>query len=115
MLNGIEVLCHSCIRIGRKKVIYFDPFNIKKNYNDADIIFVTHDHYDHYDPESIDRVSNKKTIIVIPYSLEEKVKSKFSSSNIILVEPNKNYEVLRIKFKTIRAYNNEKNFHPKAK
>ena len=115
MLNGIEVLCHSSIRIGRKKIIYFDPFNVKKNFNDADVIFVTHDHYDHYDEESIDKVKKRNTKIIIPVSLLEKAEKKFSKEDIITVEPNKNYEVLGIKFETIRAYNNEKNFHPKDK
>ena len=59
MLDNIEVLCHSSIRISKNKVIYIDPFKIDKNYNDADIIFITHDHYDHYSEEDIDKVINK--------------------------------------------------------
>lgn len=66
MLDNIEVLCHSSIRISKNKVIYIDPFKIDKNYNDADIIFITHDHYDHYSEEDIDKVINKNTTIVIP-------------------------------------------------
>ena len=54
MLDNIEVLCHSSIRISKNKVIYIDPFKIDKNYNDADIIFITHDHYDHYSEEDIE-------------------------------------------------------------
>ncbi len=115
MLNGIEVLCHSSIRFCKNKVIYFDPFNVKKNFNDADIIFVTHDHYDHFDEESIDKVRNSSTIIVAPFSLEDKIKKRFSDDKIVFVEPNHKYEVLGIKFETVRAYNNEKNFHPKDK
>lgn len=30
MLKDIEVLCHSCIRINKEKVIYIDPFKIEK-------------------------------------------------------------------------------------
>ncbi len=47
MLEGIKVLYHSSIKINKEKVIYIDPFKIDNNYNDADIIFITHDHYDH--------------------------------------------------------------------
>ena len=64
MLNNIEVLYHSSIRINKEKTIYIDPFKIEKNYNDADIIFVTHDHYDHYSEEDIDKVINENTVIV---------------------------------------------------
>ena len=56
MLENIEVLTHSSIRIKRDKIIYIDPFNIEKNYNDADIIFITHSHYDHYSEKDINKV-----------------------------------------------------------
>ena len=61
MLENVEVLCHSSIKINKEKVIYIDPFKIDKNYNDADIIFITHDHYDHYSEDDIEKItiSNK--------------------------------------------------------
>ena len=61
MLDNIEVLCHSSIRLNKEKIIYIDPFKIDKNYNDADIIFITHDHYDHYSEEDIDKVKKEDT------------------------------------------------------
>ncbi len=73
MLKDIEVLCHGSIRIDKEKVIYIDPFKIDKDYNDADIIFITHDHYDHYSEEDIDKVKNKDTIIVVPEELLTKI------------------------------------------
>ena len=48
MLENIKVLCHSSIKMEKEKTIYIDPFKIEENYSDADIIFITHDHYDHY-------------------------------------------------------------------
>ena len=48
MLENLEVLCHSSIRITGSKTIYVDPFRIKENYKDADYIFCTHSHYDHF-------------------------------------------------------------------
>ena len=73
MLNNIEVLCHSSIRISKEKLIYIDPFKIDEKYNDADIIMITHDHYDHYSEEDIEKVIKLDTIIVIPASLSRKV------------------------------------------
>ena len=114
MLDNIEVLCHSSIRISKNKVIYIDPFKIDKNYNDADIIFITHDHYDHYSEEDIDKVINENTVIVIPEELLTKVLKKgINKEAIITVEPNKKYMVQGIKFETIPAYNINKTFHPK--
>ena len=60
LLENIEVLCHSSIKLNKGPIIYFDPFKINKNYHDADIIFITHDHYDHYSEEDIDRVEKNR-------------------------------------------------------
>ena len=114
MLENIEVLYHSSIRINKEKTIYIDPFKIDKNYNDADIVFITHDHYDHYSEEDIDKVINENTTIIIPEELLTNLLRKGINKNaIITVEPNEKYMVQGIKFETIPAYNTNKIFHPK--
>lgn len=114
MLENIEVLYHSSIRINKEKTIYIDPFKIDKNYNDADIVFITHDHYDHYSEEDIDKVINENTTIIIPEELLTNLLRKGINKNaIITVEPNERYVVQGIKFETIPAYNTNKTFHPK--
>lgn len=114
MLNNVEVLYHSSIRINKEKVIYVDPFKIDENYNDADIIFITHDHYDHYSEEDIDKIKKEDTVIIVPEKLLTKLLVKgYNKNNIITVEPNKQYMVEGIKFETIPAYNTNKQFHPK--
>ena len=114
MLSNIEVLCHSSIRINRGSIIYFDPFNIGKNYNDADFIFITHDHYDHYSEEDINKVRKKDTIIIAPNDLSSKLQeNEFTNKQIITVEPNKKYTIKNLKIETIPAYNTNKVFHPK--
>ena len=115
MLESIEILCHSCIKFNKGEVIYFDPFKIEKNYNDADVIFITHDHYDHYSEEDIDKVVKEGTIIVAPEDLLTKLLKKgFERDNMVLVTPNQKYTVKGIEFQTIPAYNVNKQFHPKA-
>ena len=114
MLENIEVLYHSSIKISKNKVIYIDPFKIDKNYNDADIVFITHDHFDHYSEEDIDKVINENTTIIIPEELLTKILRKGINKNaVITVESNKEYMVQGIKFETIPAYNTNKTFHPK--
>ena len=114
MLEYIEVLCHSSIKINKEKVIYIDPFKIDKNYNDADMIFVTHDHYDHYSEADIDKIKKEDTIIIAPEELLTKLLRKgFRKDSIITVEPNKKYMIQGMKFETIPAYNTNKQFHPK--
>ena len=114
MIENIEVLYHSSIRISKNKIIYIDPFKIDKNYNDADIVFITHDHFDHYSEEDIDKVINENTTIIIPEELLTKILRKGINKNaVITVESNKEYMVQGIKFETIPAYNTNKTFHPK--
>ena len=114
MLDNIEVLYHSSIKINKNKIIYIDPFKIDKNYNDADIILITHEHYDHYSEEDIDKVVNKNTIIVIPEEILTKLLKKgINKNSIVLVEPNKEYIVQGVKIETVPAYNVNKKFHPK--
>jgi len=114
MLENIEVLTHSSIRINKGKVIYFDPFNIEKNYNDADIIFITHSHYDHYSEKDIDKVKQDNTYFVAPEDVNsELLKQGIDEERIIQVAPNQTEEILGIKVETISAYNVNKKFHPK--
>lgn len=114
MLENVDVLCHSSIRINKEKIIYIDPFKIDKNYKDADLIFITHDHYDHYSEDDIDKVKKDETVFIVPEELLTKLLVRgYNKNNIITVEPNMQYMVEGIKFETIPAYNINKQFHPK--
>lgn len=114
MLEDIEVLYHSSIKINKEKVIYIDPFNIDKNYNDADIIFITHNHYDHYSKEDIRKVKKENTIFVGTKDVvDELLKDGFNKDKIKIVYPNNLYMLDEINFETIPAFNTNKQFHPK--
>lgn len=104
----IEVIHHASIKLTGGKVIYFDPYDITDELHDADYIFITHDHYDHYDEESINKIKKNDTKIVLPKCLSSK-------ENNLIVEPNKEYTIDNISFKTIPSYNLGKTFHPKEK
>lgn len=113
MTKNIELLGHASIKIDK---IYFDPFELNQNYNDAEYIFITHSHYDHFSEEDILKVKSDNTIIIITNDLYEKTLSLgFVSDKIIVVEPNKSYNINGLEFSTIPAYNMNKPFHPKEK
>ena len=114
MLDNIQVLYHSSIKINREKVIYIDPFKIDNDYHDADIVFITHSHFDHYSEEDIDRIIKEETKLIVTEDLEKKALEKVKKENVICVEPEKNYFVNGINFETIPAYNTNKQFHPKS-
>ena len=113
MIENIEWLGHSSIKIKGEKIIYIDPFKININYNDADIIFITHSHYDHFSLEDIKKCMNENTKIVITKDLENDSFTLFNNEKIITVLPNNQYEIDTIIFNTISAYNINKPFHPK--
>lgn len=114
----ISINARSSIRIEGTKVIYFDPFKITEDKHDADIIFVTHEHYDHFSPEDIKKISNENTILVVPYSMKQivikevdkivgEIKfAKAEDSGIILM-------IDSVLVKWVRAYNIDKPFHTK--
>ena len=114
MLENIEVLYHSCIRMNKEKMIYIDPYHIEKNYNDADMIFITHDHYDHYSEEDIDKVRKNNTIFIVPENLLNKlIKKGINDENIITLDPGDAENIDGIKVEAIHSYNIDKPFHPK--
>lgn len=104
MLENIKLFCHSSIKITGSKIIYVDPYKIEEESHDADFVLCTHTHYDHFSPEDIEKVKKKSTIIIAPTDI----------SGIIKVVPNVKYEIEGLKFKTTYAYNENKEFHPKA-
>ena len=113
MLENIQVLYHSSIKINKEKVIYMDPFKIEDDCHDADIIFITHSHYDHYSEEDIKKIIKEDTKIIVTSDLKEKTENIINSENVIVVQPNEKYCVEQISFETIPAYNTNKQFHLK--
>lgn len=49
-MDNISINARSSIRIAGEKVLYFDPFKVAEEKHDADFVFITHDHYDHFSP-----------------------------------------------------------------
>jgi L-ascorbate metabolism protein UlaG (beta-lactamase superfamily) len=92
-----------------QKQIYIDPWKLPAKLPKADIIFITHAHFDHLSQDDINQIKKEGTIIVAPKDvasgLEENVKT---------VAPNQSLEVAGVKVSTIPAYNLKKNFHPRG-
>lgn len=97
------------------KVIHIDPVEIKsfqgieKELEDmADIILITHSHFDHCDPETIGKIIKPETIIIGTESCREKIKS-----GLRVIKAGEEITIDKIKIKAVQAYNIGKHFHPK--
>ena len=115
MVDKIEVLTHNSIRIvSDDATIYVDPFQINKEYHDADYVLITHQHYDHFSPEDIRKIIKESTIIVSPESMiDDAMELEREVKEIVAVKPGVSYEVGGLEFETVPAYNTIKPFHPR--
>lgn len=110
-------LGHDCFRIEGSRVIYTDPFKIKGG-KQADILLVTHSHFDHLSPEDIRKVSSRETVAVAPESCLSELK-RLQLRDVKTIAPGGSVEALGVKVEAIPAYNVNKFrspgivFHPK--
>ena len=92
MKDKIEVNLQSSIRIKDKNTIYFDPFKISDERHDADMILITHDHFDHLDIDSINNLIHDETLVVVPNSIMgECIDKGIPANQLVSVIPNKKY------------------------
>ena len=115
MYEEVQVLTHSSIRIAENQIVYFDPFHVDGEPHDADIICVTHDHFDHYSPEDLAKVKNAATILVCPKTMEDSLSNSGISEEFTeLVAPGAELEINGVRIQAVPAYNVGKQFHPQA-
>jgi L-ascorbate metabolism protein UlaG (beta-lactamase superfamily) len=107
MIENIHWLGHDTFKITGEKVIYTDPFKIKKK-DKADIILITHEHYDHCSPEDVRKIQGSDTVIVATPDCAEKL-----SGNVKTVKPGDKITVEGVEIEAVPSYNTNKPFHPK--
>lgn len=98
------------------RIYYVDPFDLKvKKLEQADIIFITHAHSDHFSPGDIAKILKDNTVVVATVDVLGKI--NISDEQKFEVSPNQEYTIKGFSFRTIPAYNNHPdklNFHPKV-
>lgn len=109
---NIKWIAHSCFQIktDNGKVIYTDPFKLEGDLEHADLILISHDHYDHADMNSIKRIFSGKTKVICPKTSAGKLK-KF---NPIGLAPGESETIDDIGITAVPAYNTDKQFHPEG-
>lgn len=118
-IEGIEIRWngHDGFRIevdGNK--IYVDPYKLIPSYvskSDADIILISHNHFDHLSIEDINNIINENTKIICSHECVEELKKNNVKNEIIPLKPKEARTVGNIEIRGIEAYNTDKKFHPK--
>jgi len=111
MVKNVEWLGHDCFKIKSENgtILYTDPYKIKNN-EPADLILVTHDHYDHCSPEDIEKIRKPDTVIVTCTDCKQKLKG-----DVRAFRPDELTTIRDIEIETVPAYNIGKDFHPKSR
>lgn len=107
----IEWLGHDSFRITAEKKVYIDPWKISNAAHDADLVLLTHDHFDHFVLDDVDKVRNEKTIVVAPEMLRGKI-----GGNEQIVRRGDSVTFAGVPVEVVAAYNlhpDRQNFHPK--
>ncbi len=94
---------------GDGKRIYIDPYVLPDNPEPADIILVTHEHFDHCAPEQIRRIQNEDTVIITTEGARRKC-----NGNVKVIHPDESIDIKGVRIHAVQAYNIGKEFHPKG-
>lgn len=109
----IEWLGHDAFRVTNGITLYIDPWQISGG-PPADLVLVSHDHYDHCSPEDVAKIATRRTVIVAAAPAAAKL-----TGDVRAVHAGQQLEVAGVRVETIAAYNVNKfrspgaPFHPK--
>ncbi len=91
------------------KAVYFDPFRLPTAVRVADLILISHEHFDHCSPEDVAKIQHEDTVIVTDGSSAAKLKG-----DVRIVKPGDSITVGAFQVEVVPAYNLDKKFHPKT-
>lgn len=115
VVEKMHWLGHDGIRIDADQIIYFDPYQISSGVA-ADILLITHEHYDHCSIDDVKKVLGPETMIVTEKDSAAKLNRELGEAlagKITTMSPGETVTVKGVKITAVPAYNTNKDFHPK--
>lgn len=117
LLEGVEWLGHSGFRIAAGRAsIYIDPYRVPAGAPQADIVLITHSHYDHFSIRDLEQLRGPDTRVIAPATVAERLEG-----DVVSVVPGDVVEthVPGVDVRAVPAYNTSKRdgegrpFHPR--
>jgi L-ascorbate metabolism protein UlaG (beta-lactamase superfamily) len=110
-IGNIELswLGHATFMAKGSKILYTDPYILPANPEKADIILITHDHFDHCAPDKVKQIQRENTVIVATADCLPKL-----AGDVRAIVPGQEMDLLGVRIKAVPAYNSNKSFHPRA-
>ena len=107
LIQRLAWLGHDSYRVDGDLTIYFDPYEIEGG-KDADIIFISHEHFDHCSPADVAKIQKNDTVIVTDVASATKLEG-----DVRTMQPGDRLTVKGVNVEAVPAYNVDKQFHPK--
>ncbi|MEM4234856.1 MAG: MBL fold metallo-hydrolase [Candidatus Methanomethylicaceae archaeon] len=112
----IKWLGHAAFQIrGKDKIVYLDLGEGAKPSDKADLVLISHSHWDHFDPKVIERVTKADTLVIAPKDCAKNLKA-----NVKAIEPGESLKIGDLEVMAVHAYNVKRfrspgvPFHPKG-
>jgi L-ascorbate metabolism protein UlaG (beta-lactamase superfamily) len=107
MIEGIHWLGHDTFRIDGSSTVYVDPWKLPANAPLADVILVTHDHFDHFSPDDIAAITRLGTIVVGPASVTDELR-QIDGLTALTIEAGQTVDAATATVTAVPAYNTDK-------
>jgi L-ascorbate metabolism protein UlaG (beta-lactamase superfamily) len=108
MLEKISWLGHDAFKIAASKIVYLDPFELADDSEPADVICISHDHYDHCSPEDVAKIRTDHTVVVAAENCRSKLQG-----DVRFVKAGDELNLDGLAIEVVPAYNVNKKFHPR--
>jgi L-ascorbate metabolism protein UlaG (beta-lactamase superfamily) len=113
LIGRLQWLGHDSFRLDGPPVVYFDPWKLKGQPPQADLVLVSHEHHDHCSPDDVQKISGPDTVVICNAGSAEKLPGSR------VVKPGDRLTAAGVEVQAVRAYNVNKFrapgilFHPR--
>jgi L-ascorbate metabolism protein UlaG (beta-lactamase superfamily) len=110
MLDNISFLGHATIKITGSRTVYTDPYKIGRGER-ADLILITHSHYDHLSLDDIEKIADENTTVVASKDCLDILHG--IAAEVVGLDPYGKTTLGDVLVEAYPSYNVDKEFHPR--